>query len=63
MAERFQMNDRVCRHPCQAGAFRKGEGGGQSDMEKMLNYIDTLNELDTEGSAYVPCVPVQNVFR
>ena len=29
----------------------------RADMEKMLDYIDTLNELDTEG------FPVNNVFR
>lgn len=34
------------------------------DMEKMLNYIDTLNELDTEGIQPMSHVfPVQNVFR
>ena len=34
------------------------------DMEKMLDYIDTLNELDTEGIEPMSHVfPVQNVFR
>ncbi|MBA4697938.1 MAG: Asp-tRNA(Asn)/Glu-tRNA(Gln) amidotransferase subunit GatC [Ruminococcus sp.] len=34
------------------------------DMEKMLDYIDTLNELDTEGIEPMSHVfPVNNVFR
>ena len=33
-------------------------------MEKMLNYIDTLNELNTEGIEPMSHVfPVKNVFR
>ena len=36
----------------------------REDMEKMLDYIDTLNELDTEGIEPMSHVfPVQNVFR
>lgn len=36
----------------------------KEDMEKMLNYIDTLNELDTEGIEPMSHVfPVHNVFR
>lgn len=36
----------------------------RSDMEKMLDYIDTLNELDTEGIEPLSHVfPVNNVFR
>lgn len=36
----------------------------KSDMEKMLDYIDTLNELDTEGIEPMSHVfPVSNVFR
>ena len=36
----------------------------RSDMERMLDYIDTLNELDTEGIEPMSHVfPVQNVFR
>ena len=36
----------------------------KKDMEKMLDYIDTLNELDTEGIEPMSHVfPVQNVFR
>ncbi len=36
----------------------------KSDMEKMLDYIDTLNELDTEGIEPMSHVfPVNNVFR
>ena len=31
----------------------------KKDMETMLDYIDTLNELDTEGIVF----PVNNVFR
>ena len=35
-----------------------------SDMEKMLDYIDTLNELDTAGIKPMSHVfPVNNVFR
>ena len=36
----------------------------KSDMEQMLDYIDTLNELDTTGIEPMSHVfPVQNVFR
>lgn len=36
----------------------------KADMEKMLDYIDTLNELDTDGVTPMSHVfPVQNVFR
>ena len=36
----------------------------RADMEKMLDYIDTLNELDTEGVAPMCHIfPVNNVFR
>ena len=36
----------------------------KSDMEKMLDYIDTLNELDTAGIKPMSHVfPVNNVFR
>ena len=35
-----------------------------ADMERMLNYIDKLNELDTEGVEPMSHVfPVHNVFR
>ncbi len=36
----------------------------KADMEKMLDYIDTLNELDTDGISPMSHVfPVNNVFR
>lgn len=36
----------------------------KADMEKMLDYIDTLNELDTEGIEPMSHVfPLNNVFR
>lgn len=36
----------------------------KADMEKMLDYIDTLNELDTDGVEPMSHVfPVNNVFR
>ncbi len=36
----------------------------RSDMEKMLDYIDTLNELDTTGVEPMSHVfPLNNVFR
>lgn len=36
----------------------------KSDMEKILDYIDTLNELDTAGIKPMSHVfPVNNVFR
>ncbi len=36
----------------------------KKDMEEMLNYIDTLNELDTEGVEPMShTFPVYNVFR
>ena len=52
------------------GILAKLELSGQekedakADMEKMLDYIDTLNELDTEGIEPMSHVfPVHNVFR
>lgn len=52
------------------GILAKLELSGQekedakADMEKMLDYIDTLNELDTEGIEPMSHVfPVSNVFR
>ena len=52
------------------GILAKLELSGQekedakADMEKMIDYIDTLNELDTEGVEPMSHVfPVQNVFR
>ena len=36
----------------------------KADMEKMLDYIDVLNELDTDGIEPMSHVfPVNNVFR
>ena len=36
----------------------------KQDMDRMLNYIDRLNELDTEGIEPMSHLfPVQNVFR
>lgn len=36
----------------------------KADMEKMLDYIDTMNELNTEGIEPMSHVfPVTNVFR
>lgn len=36
----------------------------KTDMERMLNYIDKLNELDTTGVEPMSHVfPVENVFR
>ena len=36
----------------------------KTDMEKMLDYIDTLNQLDTDGVEPLSHVsPVHNVFR
>ncbi|MCB7302683.1 Asp-tRNA(Asn)/Glu-tRNA(Gln) amidotransferase subunit GatC [Bariatricus massiliensis] len=36
----------------------------KADMERMLDYIDTLNELDTEGIVPMSHVfPISNVFR
>lgn len=36
----------------------------KADMEKMLDYIDTLNELDTDGTEPMSHVfSVNNVFR
>lgn len=36
----------------------------KADMEKMLDYIDTLNELDTSGvEPMMHVFPVNNVFR
>ncbi len=36
----------------------------KEDMERMLDYIDTLNELDTESVEPMSHIfPIQNVFR
>ena len=36
----------------------------KKDMENMLNYIDMLNELDTDGvEPMINIFPVNNVFR
>ena len=41
-----------------------GEGMSIEDMANMLDYIDTLNELDTSGVEPMSHVfPVNNVFR
>ncbi|MCR4842269.1 MAG: Asp-tRNA(Asn)/Glu-tRNA(Gln) amidotransferase subunit GatC [Eubacterium sp.] len=52
------------------GILAKLELSGQEredakkDMEKMLDYVDKLNELDTEGVEPMSHVfPVNNVFR
>lgn len=52
------------------GILAKLELSGQekenakADMERMLDYIDTLNELDTERVAPMSHVfPINNVFR
>ena len=49
------------------GMSSQGDAGvseWNTDMEKMLDYIDTLNELDTTGIEPMSHVfPVQNVFR
>ena len=43
---------------------RKKKKPPKSDMEQMLDYIDSLNELDTTGIEPMSHVfPVQNVFR
>ena len=40
------------------------KAAAKKDMEQMLDYIDTLNELDTTGIEPMSHVfPVQNVFR
>ncbi len=42
----------------------KEKEDAKADMKKMLDYIDTLNELDTEGIKPMSHVfPVSNVFR
>ena len=43
---------------------REEKEAAKADMEKMLDYIDTLNELDTAGVEPMCHVfPVHNVFR
>ena len=42
----------------------KDKEEAKADMEKMLDYIDVLNELDTDGIEPMSHVsPVNNVFR
>lgn len=42
----------------------KEKEDAKADMERMLDYIDTLNELDTDGVEPISHVfPVNNVFR
>jgi aspartyl/glutamyl-tRNA(Asn/Gln) amidotransferase C subunit len=44
--------------------YERMKEAAKSDMEQMLDYIDTLNELDTTGIEPMSHVfPVQNVFR
>lgn len=65
------MADRISDETIEyVGILAKLELSGQekedakADMEKMLTYIDTLNELDTEGVEPMSHVfPVYNVFR
>ena len=46
------------------GILAKLELSDEEDVETMLDYIDTLNELDTEGIEPMSHVfPVNNVFR
>lgn len=43
---------------------KEEQEAAKAEMEKMLDYIDTLNELDTEGIEPMSHVfPVNNVFR
>lgn len=43
---------------------RQEKEEAKADMEKMLDYIDTLGELDTEGVEPMSHVfPISNVFR
>ena len=43
---------------------QKEKENARADMENMLDYIDILNELDTEGAEPLSHVfPVYNVFR
>ena len=43
---------------------REEKEAAKADMEKMLDYIDTLNELDTSAVEPMSQVfPVHNVFR
>ena len=43
---------------------KEEQEAAKADMEKMLDYIDTLNELDTTGIEPMSHVfPVNNVFR
>ena len=43
---------------------REEKEAAKADMEKMLDYIDTLNELDTSAVEPMSHVfPVNNVFR
>lgn len=42
----------------------KEKEGAKRDMERMLDYIDKLNELDTDGVEPMSHIfPVDNVFR
>ena len=48
----------------EAGTSEKEKEEAKADMEKMLDYIDVLNELDTDGIEPMSHVfPVNNVFR
>ena len=48
----------------EAGTFRERERRSQGRYGKMLDYIDVLNELDTDGIEPMSHVfPVNNVFR
>ncbi len=56
--------NRIRWNPGKAGASDEEKEQAKKDMETMLDYIDTLNELDTEGIEPMSHVfPVNNVFR
>lgn len=42
---------------------REEREAAKRDMSRMLDYVDKLNELDTEAWSPGPLFPVHNVFR
>ena len=59
-----QFNLFTCHDRINTAYFHIIQEDAKADMEKMLDYIDTLNELDTHGIEPMSHVfPVKNVFR
>ncbi len=58
------MNHGICRHPGKAGIQTRKKESAKKDMQKMLDYVDKLNELDTSKVEPMTHIfEMGNVFR